>query len=186
MATAWDPLQQPRDYAIVAGRKTPGVCEIVGAGDLRKWDVQRGPGLLGAYALFMGKDLAKFTLRLRLYTQADWRGWDELRPLISKVPRRRYGDIGGGPPSGKGSGALEIVHPLLEQVNIRAVVVEAIKAPEQTADGEWTIAIELLEFRRPRVGMAKPDGAETAAPTDPWDVAIDRMEKQVNELFHAK
>jgi hypothetical protein len=177
----WNPIEQARDYAIIAGKQTPGVCEIVGAGDLRKWDVQQAPGLMGAYALFMGKDLAKFTMRLKLQTLADWQGWDELRPLLAKVPRRRYGAVG-GPPNAKGSGALDILHPILQQVNIKAVVVEAIKAPEQTGDGEGTINVELLEFRRPKVAMAKPDGAEAAAPTDPWDLKIEALTNQLDAL----
>lgn len=182
MATPWNPLTHPRDYAIIAGQKTPGICEIVGAGDLRKWDVQRGPGLLGAYALFMGKDLAKFTIKLKLYTLEDWAGWDAFRPLISKIPRRRYGAIG-GPPSVKGSGALVIIHPQLAMVGIASFVVEEIKSPEQTGEGEWTVAIAALEFRRPKVAMAKPDGAEPAAPVDPWDVKIEQYTQQLDALL---
>lgn len=182
MGTPWNPIQQARDYAIIAGKQTPGAAEIVGASDLRKWDIQQGPGLMGAYVLFMGKDLSKFTLRLKLLTLEDWQGWDQLRPLLQKMPKRRFSALG-GPPAGKGSGALEIVHPVLEQANIHAVVVESIAAPIQTGDGEWTIDIALIEFRRPKVALAKPDKAETPVPTDPWDLKIDEYSKQLDALL---
>lgn len=155
----WNPIERSQDYVVLAGKKTPGIAEIVGAGSVRDWDVRKGYGLLGAISVFTGRGLAKFSIRLRLYTLEHWREWDAFRPIVERMPKRRFG-------SGKDSGMLDILHPTLLGLGIKAVGVTKLSAPEQTADGEWTITIDVIEFRRPKIALATPDGPASPTPLD--------------------
>jgi hypothetical protein len=156
---AWDPITQPQDYAKIAGAMTPGVCEIIGAGDPRAWDKRKGMGISGAFSVFTGQDLAQFTVRLTLYTVEDWAAWHKFRPIIAKVPRRRIG-------KGKDSGVLSIQHPITQEVGISSIVIENLGAPEQVDHGVWAIDIKVMEWRQPKVALAAPEGAADQ-PVDP-------------------
>lgn len=166
----WNPLKEPRDYAIVAGVRTPGLCDIVGASSPRKWEEIDGYGLSGARLKFKGIGLARFSMKLRLYTDQDWNDWDRFRVLMRK------------PPLGKRPLAKLIVHPQLAEVGVTAFVVEELMAPERTDDsGEWTIEIKCIEFRLPTPALSKPDAAE-ATPADPEEVKIGLLLDQNNKL----
>ncbi len=141
------PLDTPVDYVLLAGQKSPGIAEILGASSPRKWDERGGYALSGATLVYKGNGLAKFTLQLRLYSVEDWAAWDAWRPLVQR------------PPVGARARALEIVHPFLEALEIRSVVVEDVLQPIQTGDGEWTIEVKFIEWRRPLVALSRPDGA---------------------------
>jgi hypothetical protein len=88
-----------------------------------------------------------------------WEAWATWKPLVDKMPSRRGG-------SGKDTGNLDIWHPLLEDVGITAVAKAKRHQPVQTANGEWTVKIDFIEFRRPKLTLAKPEGA-AATPVDP-------------------
>jgi len=166
----WNPLKEPRDYAIVAGVRTPGLCDIVGASSPRKWDEIEGYGLSGARLKFRGIGLAHFSIKLRLYTDQDWNDWDQFRVLVSK------------PPLGKKPLAKKIVHPQLAEVGVSAFVVEDLLAPERTDDsGEWTIEIKCIEYRNMTPALSKPDAAE-ATPADPEEQKIGALTDQNNKL----
>lgn len=171
-----NPITQPRDYVLMAGKKTPGITDIIGAGSIREWDKRKGYGNSGAFSVFIGRDLSTFTIRLRLYTVEHWEAWHAFRPLIERMPKRRMG-------AGKNSGAIDVWHPHLEAVDIRAVAITKLSIPEQTADGEWTINIEVIEYRMPHVALVKPDGPDSPTPVDPWDEKIDALEKQTQRLL---
>ena len=77
---------------------------------------------------------------------------------------------------------MDIYHPTLEGLDIRAVAVTKLGAPEQTGDGEWTISIEVLEFRHPKLTLAKPEGPASPTPVDPVDQWIDDLAGQATRL----
>jgi hypothetical protein len=162
----WDPIAEPEaaDYVLLAGKRSPGLCEIVGAGSPRDWDVRKGYGTSGAFSVFTGANLAHFSIMLRLYTRQDWADWYAWKPLVDKLPKRRFSN-------GKDSGALDIQHPILAALGIKAIGVENVGQPVQTDHGEWTIEIKAIEFRRPKFSLAKPEGA-TATPVDPVEEQI--------------
>jgi hypothetical protein len=162
------------DYILLAGQQSPGLVEVVGASSPREWDKRKGYGVSGAYSVFIGQDLSEFAVRLRFSTALHWAEWATWKKLVDKLPKKRFG-------SGKDSGMLDIWHPVLEDVGIKAVGVADRKAPEQTADGEWTIEIKFIEFRRPKLSLAKPEGA-AATPVDPVDEKIGGLLKQLDAL----
>jgi hypothetical protein len=171
----WDPITDPVDYILLAGKRSPGLAEVKGAGSPREWDIRKGYGLSGAASVFTGLSLAKFTVTLRLYTVEDWADWHVWKPLVDKVPKRRGGE-------GKDSGKLDISHPLLWECGIKAAGVEDVKQPEQTGDGEWSIEILFIEFRMPKFALAKPEGA-AATTVDPVEEEwIKPLMQQVQRL----
>lgn len=157
---AWSPIEQPCDYVLLGGKRSPGVAEIVGASSPRQWDEREGFGLSGAWIIFRGRGLAKFSIVLHLLSQADWDAWTAWKPLVDKMPTRRAA-------GGKDSGALEIWHPHLEALDIKAVAVVEVMQPVQDDLGGWSVEIKLIEFRRPKVALAKPDGAAAGPEPDP-------------------
>lgn len=162
----WNPINEPIDYVDFAGIITPGLADIVGASDPREWDERQSYGVIGAFPFYHGKKLSHFSVKLRLYTPEDWDGWWALYPILAVRPRR-----------GQKAKAIDITHPILAAIGIRAVVVEDILQPEQTADGEWTIEIKLLEFHAPVISVAKADGAK-ATPADPEDAQLAELNQE--------
>ena len=77
--------------------------------------------------------------------------------------------------------ALDIWHPHLEALGIRSCVVEDLLQPVQDERGEWTIEIRFLEYRRPRVALARPQGSQQRT-TDPVDRYIEQHSTPVQEL----
>jgi hypothetical protein len=159
---AFNPISQPVDRVTLGGRQSPGLASIEGFSSPRRWDERRGYGLSGSTVVFRGIGLATGKLILRLYTEQDFADWSSFSELVQR------------PPSGERSRALDISHPILEDLGIRSVVVEDVKQPTQTGDGEWTIEIALKEFRRPVVALSRPDGSvdRPPEPEDQNDIAI--------------
>jgi hypothetical protein len=152
---AWNPITDPCDYITLAQRKSPGLADIRGAGSPRKWNDSSPAGS----SVYVGRALSHFSVVLRLYTEEDWADWHAWKGLVQKLPQHR----------GKGksdSGAMDIGHPLLEELDIKAVVVEDVLVPEQTDDTVWTIEIKFLEFRETKQVFARPEAAK-ATPVDP-------------------
>ncbi len=149
----FQPLTSPVDKVILAGRESPGIAEIQGFSSPRRWDERRGYGLSGATVVFRGLALGRGKLILRLITEQDWEDWQAWAPLVQR------------PPSGERARALDISHPILEDLGIRSVVVEDVKQPTPSGEtGEYVIEIALIEYRRPEVALARPDGSDDRLP----------------------
>lgn len=176
---AFDPITHPQDYIVLAGLRSPGIAEIVGASSPREWDERKGYGLSGSFSVFKGRRLARFAVRLRFYTEQDWLLWASWKQLVDKVPTKRGGSSDGS--TNFDTGVLQIDHPILADLGIRAAAVEEVRQPEQTDHGEWTVEIKFIEFRHPVVTLAKPEGAK-ATPVDPYEQKIDALTKQFNDL----
>jgi hypothetical protein len=168
-----NPLTNPDayDYAVIAGKKTPGLLQVVGAGSPRTWDKRKGMGLSGAWLFYMGDDLSEFSLVIRIWTKEQWAEWEQFYPLLQKAP------VGTKPK------ALEIFHPHLAPLGIKAIVVRDVMAPEQTDDGMWEIEVKVTQFRAPKPAIGKPDAAKAKeAPKDDVDRVIENLTKQVQDL----
>jgi len=166
---AWNPLQAPIDYVMLAGQRTPGIAKILGLNSPRRWDVRNGYGLSGAIVVFRGIGLARFTIQIKLHELDEWEAWHEFLPLVAR------------PPAGQRPRALDCWHPLLEMLEVTKLVVEDLSAPEEVEDGVWQVDIKCLQYRRPVVALAKPEAAQ-ATPVDPYDQKIERLTGQLQEL----
>lgn len=165
--TTWNPIDAPQDRALIADRLTPGLCEITGASSPRKWDEQAGYAMTGAILIYRGIALAHFSMRFRLFTREHWEEWAAIRPFLLR------------PPVGKRARALDVQHPVLDEVGISQMVIEDVTAPEQTEDGVWQIELKCIEWRRYTISTAKPDGSE-ATPVDPLQVELGEVVDEYN------
>jgi len=166
---AFDPVSDPVDFIVLSGVRSPGICELEKASSPRRWDERRGFGLSGATTIFRGVALSHFVAKFRLYSAEDWAGWSTFSTMLAR------------PPVGERPRALEIVHPILEDLGISAVGVEELKQPIQTGHGEWTVEVLFIEYRKLAPALSAPDGA-AAAVTDPIDREIERLAGQVAAL----
>jgi hypothetical protein len=170
----WNPITQPVDYVLLAGARSPGIAELVNADNPREWTKQQGYGLTGQFAIFRGLVLSVFSVKIRLYTEADWDAWNVWIPGIS------------APPTPNNPTAFDIWHPQLEALGIKSVFVINIKQGVQEDDGVWVHEIELSDYRpRPKLSLIKPEGSKSGpASVDPYDREIDRLrgEKQQQDL----
>lgn len=181
---SFEPLTAPQDYFVLAGQRSPGVCDFVGADSPRRWDERRGYGLSGATVVFRGIGLSEFKARLRLYNSQDWSNWHAFRGLLQRPPTPTPSATSVQRPPRVVPRALDIQHPLLEDLGIRSVVVVNVLQPEQTGNGEWTIEIVFKEFRRPVVALSRPDASQERV-TDPVDVVMEQLSGQFQELAGA-
>jgi hypothetical protein len=172
---AANPLDSPQDYIVLAGKRSPGIAKLVGASSPREWVERGGFGITGSFSIFKRRGLCHFTVEIRLYTAEDWTAWAAWKPIVDKLPTRR----GGG--TSPASGYLAIDHPFLADLDIKAVGVEDVGQPVDEDMGVYMIPIKFIEFRSPKLTMAKPEGAK-ATPLDPYDQKIKELAAQVDKL----
>jgi len=169
---AWEPITQPCDYIVLAGKKSPGYCDVYGAYDERDLAIRQPPFSTGAVILYKRRKLAEFSVRIRLYTLEQHTEFSTWRTVVDAKPGVRTK-----------AAALDIQHPLLEQLDIKAAVVKSVSQFDQTADGEWSISIAFVESRPlPKQTLAKLDGAK-ASPGDPVDQKIDENTAEMKQLL---
>jgi hypothetical protein len=169
--SGWNPLTNPIDYILLAGSKSPGLAEVAGADAPRKWDERPGYGLSGAFVVYTGDGLAKFCVRIHLFTVADWDEWNAWKALVQKAP------IGARPR------ALDIWHPFLEDLGVKSVVVENRMQPVDLGAGEWVHEIKFIQFRLPTPGIGKPVASQAAQePADFAEQWTARLTGQVHDL----
>lgn len=176
--TQFNPLRTPVDVVQIARRgqpvqTTPGLARIYDANQKLAWDQQQGYGASGAVVIYRGTKLVEFSLELRFWLPEHWDAWDTFRPLVQR------------PPFGKRPTPLTISHPWLAQQEISQVVVTQLDQPVIDEYMLGTVKIGFLEYRVPRIALAKPQG-DPAQPLDPYDQEIARnratIEQQNQEL----
>jgi hypothetical protein len=166
----WTPLSSPVDSIVLAGRQSPGIADVQGAGSPRRWDIRKGYALSGARAVFRGMDIARFRVRLRLYTKADWSAWHDWKAIVQR------------PPSGTRPQALDIWHPVLEDCGIASAVVEDVSQLEGAESGEWTVTISFIEHRPPLPMIIRTEGASATGTESEWQRRI-RLEREFGEAL---
>lgn len=165
----FNPVTSPVDYILLANRRSPGLATVAAANSPRRIDIRRGYALSGSRPVFRGIGLASPVVTLRLYASEDWDNWHEWRELVQRPPR------------GERPRAQDIWHPILEDQGIASVLVQDVGQPIQTSDGEWSIIIKFVEFRRPVRAIAVPDGSDDTA-VDPVEQRIDNLTARFNAL----
>lgn len=165
----FNPVTNPVDYILLSNRRSPGLATVAGANSPRRIDIRRGYALSGSRPVFRGIGLARPIVTLRLFESQDWDDWHAWKELVQRPPR------------GERPRARDIWHPILEDQGVSSVLTEDVGQPMQTADGEWSIAIKFVEFRRPVIALAIPDGSDEE-PTDPADIVIRGLRNRLNAL----
>lgn len=173
----WNPLDTPVDKVVFDGRfVTPGYAEVIGASAARKWEEWSGSGWSGGILIFRGWPLSHFIIRMTLYETADWDAWNAFAPRVMKLP------------GGKFPRPHSVAHPHLARLGITALVIEAVRAPDQVGDGVWQIDLDCIEHRVLRKGSTSIADEQTE-PVDPFEQLIaqtqaqrDREEQEYNAM----
>lgn len=135
----FQPNTDPVDYILLANQKSPGIAIVSNASSPRRWDERKGYALSGGRVVYRGLGLARPIVTLKLFEDQDWADWHAWKPLVQRTP------------IGERARAKDIWHPILEDLDIVAVVVEDVVQPVQVGDqGEWHVVIKFIEFRRPK------------------------------------
>jgi len=168
--TQWNPLAESVDRFLIGGRLTPGLGELVAPDSPRNWEERVGPGFSGAVVVFRGVKPSHFGIKFTLLTEQDWADWNAFAPIVAK------------PPFAKRPRALDIVHPLLKQIGITAIVVENVLAPQPSGDtGEWIVELKVIEYRRLKhSGVSKAEGSQ-AQPEDPVELEIEARRQEAKQ-----
>jgi hypothetical protein len=154
----WD---NPQDYIVLGGKKSPGFAEVSDAKAVYDYHIHEAPFATGARMLFKRRALAKFSVRLHLFTREDLAALDTWRAVIDRVPDAR-----------RQANALDIEHPQLSAIGITSCVVMAVSQLEHDTFGGFYLTIDCMEFK----GLPVPSQAavEASKPTqlDPVDAEI--------------
>ncbi len=165
----FDPVNSFADQIVVRGEHLPGITRIVGLTRKAKIDEQMAPGLMGAFLLYRGRNLARWQIEVSLgFLDQDYEVWSTR--WLGQVLKFPKGPIYAG---AKAAISYDIQNPILADAGIRSFALEEIKGPEPLEHGnlnKWTLSC--IEFvPRPRIQSAKIDAPE-ATPEDPGDKLV--------------
>ncbi len=165
----WDPIRAYTSYALVTGKRTPGLVEIdSNSSSPRKWDEMAGYGLSGSTLRFTGLGLPKFDMVVSLYTRVHIDEWAAFAPLLDP-PKKGY------------PRALDIWHPKLVGAKIKACVVLDVSLPKTTEEGLTQYVINWQAFRAVKFQLSKVE-ASKAQPLDPYEQKIADKAAQAEAL----
>lgn len=173
----FNPISEPVDKILLANRESPGLAVISNVDSPRMWDERKGYALSGARVVFRGQGLSRPIVTLRLFTDDDFAAWHDWRPILDLPPREQLAPDAGFAQRSvfrRGRLALDIWHPILEDLGVAKVVVENVTQPRQVADGEWNVVINFIEFRRPVRRLITAEASQER-PTDPADITIENL-----------
>ena len=165
-------LDELMDKIVVAGRKSPGLCNVNGGSSPRKWDERNGYGLSGATIVFTGLGVAEFVTRLWLWEDAHFEEWGGWKALVAP------------PPQGQRPKIVDVYHPLLQEVDILAAgVVDRTQLTPEGETGLWYVEIKWKTYRKPLPQIGAPAGSKTTqyqkTAQDAGDAQIQALLKQL-------
>jgi hypothetical protein len=151
----WD---SPQDYIVLGGKRSPGIAEVSDAKATYDYHIQEAAYFTGARMLFKKRELAKFSVRLHLFTREDLADLTIWRSLIDRAPD-----------SQKKDNALTISHPQLSALGITSCVVLSVSQLEHDTFGGYYLTIQFMEFK----GYPEPSQAKVEAPKPAQVDAVD-------------
>lgn len=162
------------DFVMLCSQQSPGIAKLSGFKRAQKWDVKDGDGQDGATTTLKGDVIAKGTITLQLWADesgydafADYDEWRKI--FVASIGNKSKG--------------LDIYHPDLARLDIKAISIEAEGQLEHDGKGGATVKIDILEFKPPKPKPAQtPDGSKkkkTEGP-DPDQDLLDRIARAKN------
>ena len=170
-----NPLLVPEafDTIVIGGEYMPGLAKVGKPKRSFKWDKKEGPGTQGDSLTYRGSRLVDFVIDLTFWESEQIDEWDAKQPGLEPDPRSVR--------------ALDVVHPVLERLKVRAIVVAEIGGLEDRGAGEWGVQIGINEYKAPPKVNASgsPNGSKSssgkggnAAPT-----ALSAQEQEIARLL---
>lgn len=175
----FDPINEHAGvhYIVLAGRKSPGVAEIRGAELKRRLSIRKSYGMSGSTVVDRGRELVRFDVLIQLCEPQDFLEWESFSKELTKDLARNDPDA----PGRRKTLAYDIEHPVLALVGVAKVLIETIRAPEQVDDGVWEVKLGMIEYREPKLALAKVKGSK-ATPVDPVEADIESLDREAQEL----
>lgn len=172
-----DPKSNALNYVIVCGIPNPGRASISGAAVVYNWDVQPSYGMSGAVTVYKGRGISEFTLTISLWELPHFIAWPAFAKLLE-------------PPKPGIKLVVEMIHPTLSDIDVKAVVVKSRGALERQSNGVWTSTIALMEYRPPIPALVKPRGSipgvDKGVPIPPQTEAQKALAEQQKAFDAAK
>lgn len=156
----------PQDWIKLAGFKSPGLCDIVGARMEFEYLVKQPPGSTGTRMVYKRRKPSEFEVKIRCYTAEDLAGFEAWRAKVLVQPDKRsvvkLGPVTDAAAGSRTAQAMDIHHPILADLGINAVVVLAVSQLERIHDaGIWQCTIKFLQFiGLPKISQAEMDGSQ--------------------------
>lgn len=183
-----------QDYIVLANVRSPGTCVISGAGNPRVWDAVKAAGMSGASLRYMGADLARFSVLIKMWTAEQVKEWEEFSDLLGSSDKTRtvagaarkvLANISAAAKSAAtgtqySPKAMAIQHPLLAELFITDVVVEDRTQLTPSESGLWTVEIKFIQYRPPVASRGK---VNSSIPNAPKTVATaqDNMDQRIQQ-----
>lgn len=167
--SATDLLDAPVNYIILAGQASPGIATITNAEALRRLHERRPFGVAGATVVDQGGLLAHPVVNLYLLTRDDLAGWEQWKSLLVR-------------PAQRSTQGMDIEHPLLADLEIRAVLLEGRSQLLQDETGGWNVTIKFCEYRRPTPALSVPASTTTVEPTSEEERQLAAGQIRIDQL----
>ena len=172
-----DPFDNPFDTVVIGGEYMPGLASVGKPKRTFKWDKKEGPGTQGDSLTYRGSRLVDFVVDLTFWEAEQVDEWDA--------------KSGGLEPDPKNIRALDIVHPTLERLKVRSIVVVEITELFHKGKGEWGVQIGVNEYKPPPKanasgtpkGSASSSGKDGAGAAAKAPTAKSEQEKEIDRLL---
>lgn len=137
---------EPVDVVVINGLESPGLCRIEQQPTITNMFEDRGGrAISGRTKMYVGRELAKFSLQFDLFDDADLIGylaWIESLRYRAGVSKK---EVVGYP----------IIHPIVNAWQITRVTLLDDTAPKQSDQNLWTAFAKFEEWREPVVVVEK-------------------------------
>lgn len=146
----WAEKASPWDVVYLAQQPLPGVCTLSGPGVEHSIDIKKASGKDGATITDLGRDLAKFTIKVLMWHASQWDALRKMRASLQPLT------------SGRKLKPVDVQHPALDFLGIASVYVKRVGIPQiGSKPGTVEVELECLEFRLPSAGdvTTTPDHA---------------------------
>lgn len=130
----WPDQLSPFNTIKFAKRRAPGLCVLKG-GKSKRFTAETTPNVTGSIFNFYGYDYSQFTVKLHLWTPAQWTWLQWWLPLISPPSRAAVTPK-----------AMKVEHPSLRLHRVTDAYVVHVGFPDIDDKGMMTLDIECVEY----------------------------------------
>jgi hypothetical protein len=152
-----DPISNPRAWYVmkVGATPTPGKCEVT-AERVNRINVLMGLGSDGASTVYVGREVIVAQATFWAWQTSHFTEWDPILAVFKYDPAR-----------GIPVRAVDIYHPALADLGVRAMLCKKISTWKHEGKGLYTRVVELVEYKP--VPKTAAYGKPFSAPGDETD-----------------
>jgi hypothetical protein len=168
-----DPITNPAAWSSmkVGGTPTPGKC-IVSAERVYRINKMMGLGADGASTVFVGRQIVEAKATFWAWQVDHFTAWDALKVLLTYEPTK-----------GTPVRAVDIYHPAIADLGVRAMLVEKLSTWTHEGKGLYSRTLDLVEYKP--VPKTAAYGKPFSAPGDDpqTDLAVQVRQNTVDALL---